>query len=145
MKKPFKKLHVFRGPQKSCFWVFWGGLCSNLSPKIRFWADLRFSWGPEMALEISPGAPKVGQRSSSLSWTVQINQTGSRPGADLGAIWLQGHIFLDLGPFLVDFGSVFGWFLQGFSMNFGTNFGRKFNDFSHMFGKISLTYFKHIH
>ena len=48
MKKPSKKRHVFRGPQKSCFLAFWVGPCSNLNPKIRFWADLRFSWGPEI-------------------------------------------------------------------------------------------------
>ena len=89
---------------------------------------------------MSLGALKIGQRSSSLSRTVQINRNRSRPGANLGAIWLQGRIFLDLGPFLVDFGTVFGWFLEGCSMNFETNFGRKFNDFSHMFGTISLTY-----
>ena len=74
-----------------------------------------------MVLEMTLGAPKIGQRSSSLSRTVQINRNRSRPGADLGAIWLQGRIFLDLGMFLVDFGMVFGMMLEGFSMNFGTN------------------------
>ena len=75
-----------------------------------------------MVPEISLGALKIGQRSSSLSRTVQINRNRSRPGADLGAIWLQGRIFLDLGMFLVDFGMVFWMILEGFSMSFGMVF-----------------------
>ena len=83
-----------------------------------------------MVLEMFLGAPKIGQRSSSLSRTVQINRNRSRPGADLGAIWLQGRIFLDLAPFVVDFGTLFWLILEECSMNLGINFGRIFNDFS---------------
>ena len=127
-----KKQFIFRGLYKSVF-LQKNGSCANLGPKVRFWADLRFFWGPEMALGISLGAPKVGQRSSSLSWTVQINRNRSRPGAD------RVRFGIDLAPrtyfsrwFLVDFGMVFGnfgrmfdefwkdvrWILEGFSMIF---------------------------
>ena len=48
MKKTSKKRHVFRRPKKSCFFSFLEGAWANLGPKIRFWTDLRFSWGPKI-------------------------------------------------------------------------------------------------
>ena len=100
-----------------------------------------------MAPGMSLGAPKVGQRSSSLSWTVQINRNRSRPGAD------RVRFGIDLAPrtyfsrFWDGFWSILGWFLGWFWKDFqwilGSIFNENlilFNDFSHMFGTISLTY-----
>ena len=50
----------------------------------------------------------------------------SRPGHDLAPKALQGRIFLDLGPFLVDFGRIFDDCLkdfQGFPTDLGRDFG----------------------
>ena len=75
-----------------------------------------------MVLEMSLGAPKVGQRSSSLSRTVQINRNRSRPGSGHIKKGTKIHDKTDLGQFLIDFGMLFGLILNGFSMNSGTKF-----------------------
>ena len=67
-------------------------------------------------------AIKVGHRSSSLSWTVQINRNRSRPGADRVRFgidlaprsyfsWFWNQFSLILGPFLIDFSKDFQWIL----------------------------------
>ena len=139
MKKPWKREYFFRAPQKSCFFVFLVGPCSNLGPKVPFWTDLWFLGGPEMGPEICLGALKVGQRSSSLSWTVQINRNRSRPVdnlIDFYDFFAPSSIFMSFGLILGwcwhDFWMVFEWMF----MNFGSAESMIFHICTHTYAYI---------
>ena len=83
--------------------TFLEGPCANLGPQVRFLTDFGPQLGPQMApwstIFDQKGAKRLRPRTPEASW--------SRPGRDLAPKTVQRRIFLDLGPFLVDFGRIF--------------------------------------
>ena len=119
-RKPWKKHKkndtFFKDPKNHLQTTFLEGPCANINPKVRFLTGFGPQLGPRMVPEWSLGAPIFGQRSSSLSRTVRITPTGSRPGCDLVPKTLHGCIFINCGAVFGWFWNDVGQFWDGFSM-----------------------------
>ena len=110
--------HVFSEPPS--WGHFWRVQAPVYTQKYDFGAIYDYPTAQKSALETTFSA----KRAPKVEYPSWVGASWSRPGRDLAPKTVQGRIFLDLGPFLVDFGRMFD------------EFWRIFKDFPHILDMI---------